>query len=130
MADTSTVDGYNAGLANVAMSQARTEVDRMSLEQLVQAQWPTLHGTGLFPSVARLNHSCAPNAKIDFPSNSAQLVATSLQPLVAGQELCISYIRKDQDVHTRRRQLLEYGFVCQCERCAQEDTGGVRKTQR
>lgn len=130
MTEDSAPDVFNAGVANAAMAQARAEVDRMTLEQLVQAQWPTLHGTGLFPSVARINHSCSPNVKLDFHGNCGRITATSLLPLAPGQELSISYIRKEQDVHTRRRQLLEYGFVCQCERCVLEDTGDVRKTQR
>ena len=45
------------------MCEARAEVARMSLEQLLQSPWPAMHGTGLFASVARMNHSCLPNVK-------------------------------------------------------------------
>lgn len=122
--------GYNANVASTAMAEARAIVDRMSLEQLVQAPWPSLHGTALYASVARLNHSCAPNCKIIFPSNSARLSAVALKPVVAGEELTISYIRQEAEVKVRKQQLLEYGFICSCERCIAEDSGSVRKANR
>merc|ERR1711939_131256 len=104
-------------LAGAAMTQARLDVDRMSFEQLLEAPWPALHGTALFATVARMNHSCTPNARIDFTSNSATLSAIATAPVAPGEELSISYIREEADVQVRRRRLLEYGFVCVCERC-------------
>jgi len=123
-------EDFDAGVANTAMAQARTAVNKLSLEQLVGARWPSLHGTALFPSVARINHSCIPNMKIEFPWNSSQLAAVAVSPVAAGEELCISYIKQEADVNTRRRQLLEYGFVCSCECCLKEDSGVVRRTQK
>jgi len=114
-----------------AMAQARADVERMSFEQLLQASWPAFHGTALFIFVARCNHSCAPHVKLLFPGNSARLTAVALTPLSVGEELCISYIRQDENVQTRRKQLLEwYGFVCSCPRCCQEDSVAVRRTQK
>jgi len=117
-------------VVGAAMVEARTEADTMTLEQLLAAPWPALHGTALFASVARMNHSCAPNVKIDFPMDKAHLVAVTLAPLAPGAELCISYIRQDADVKVRRRQLFEYGFSCNCERCLREDSAGLRKSQK
>mmetsp|Transcript_155364 Transcript_155364/g.289910 ORF Transcript_155364/g.289910 Transcript_155364/m.289910 type:complete len:500 (-) Transcript_155364:41-1540(-) len=123
-------EAVNPEVVNKAMSEARAAVDRMSFEQLLEAQWPAFHGTGLFMSVARINHSCAPNVKVLFPMNSARLQAIALTPVNAGEELCISYIRQEADVKTRRRQLLEYGFNCVCEKCVREDSTSVRKAQK
>jgi len=125
-----TGEDFNAGVADAAMAQARAAVNKMSLDELVNARWPSLHGTAFYPSAARINHSCNPNMKIEFPWNSANLTAVTLRPVAAGEELCISYIKHEADVSTRRRQLLEYGFVCSCERCLQEDSGSVRRTQK
>lgn len=128
--DADTSMGDEAHEAEVAMAEARTEVEKMSMEQLLQAPWPSLHGTALFASVARMNHSCAPNMKIEFPGNSACLSAVSLTAINPGDELCISYIKQEADVITRRRQLLEYGFTCSCSRCLAEDSGIQRKAQK
>lgn len=120
----------DARMAQSAMSEARAEVGRLTFEQLIQAPWPALHGTGLFVSVARCNHSCEPNVKIVFPGGSARLSAVALAPVAPGDELCISYILQKPDVKVRRRQLLEYGFLCSCPRCLREDSGEVRRAQR
>lgn len=128
--DAAAGDLYDPKVSSALMAEVGAEVGRMSLEQLVQAPWPTVHGTALFVTVARINHSCVPNLKIEFHRNSAVLTAIALRPLKAEEELCISYIRQEADVKTRRRQLLEYGFTCSCEKCLQEDSGTVRKTQR
>lgn len=117
-------------LANTEMEKARAEVAKLSLEQLLDAAWPTFHGTGLYASVARLNHSCAPNVKVDFPENAARLRAFALRPIAPGEELCISYIEQQVDVQTRRRQLLEYGFNCICEKCLKEDGTAIRKKEK
>merc|ERR1719277_1750934 len=88
-------EAEEAAIAGKAMEEARGEVERLSLEQLLQAPWPAMHGTALFASVARINHSCAPNLKIEFPANSARLTATALNQVTPGDELCISYIRQE-----------------------------------
>lgn len=130
MGDSLVEEPDDATVANAAMEAARRDVEKLTLEQLVQAPWPNLHGTGLFSSVARMNHSCAPNMKVAFPGNSACLTCTALLPVAAGDELCISYINQDVEVQTRRKQLLEYGFCCNCPRCVQEDSGVQRRAQR
>mmetsp|Transcript_12338 Transcript_12338/g.28961 ORF Transcript_12338/g.28961 Transcript_12338/m.28961 type:complete len:483 (-) Transcript_12338:33-1481(-) len=123
-------DGAVNAAAESAMKKARAHVDSLSMQDLVNSKWPAMHGTGLFVSVARINHSCAPNLKVDFPDNSCCLRAVALHPLSAGTELSISYIRTELDVTERRRQLSEYGFACNCERCVAEDSGSSRKTAK
>merc|ERR1719373_608364 len=121
----------DAKVVQSTMAKARADVERLSFEQLLEAPWPAFHGTALYISVARLNHSCTPNAKLFFPGNSAALSVMAVAPVAAGQELCISYISQDDNVQTRRKQLLEwYGFMCSCDKCCQEDSGAVRRTQK
>eukprot|EP00931_Biecheleriopsis_adriatica_P017905 TRINITY_DN12691_c0_g1_i1.p1 TRINITY_DN12691_c0_g1~~TRINITY_DN12691_c0_g1_i1.p1 ORF type:complete len:488 (-),score=122.30 TRINITY_DN12691_c0_g1_i1:23-1486(-) len=122
--------GNDEQVTSAAMAEARAEVAKMSLAQILQSPWPALHGTALFASVARMNHSCAPNAKIAFPGNSARLTATSVLNVSPGDELCICYVNQEADVQTRRRRLLEYGFTCSCSRCLSEDSGALRKAQK
>lgn len=122
--------GNDAEVASAAMAQATAEVAALSLEQLLQGVWPQMHGTALFASVARMNHSCAPNMKVAFPGNSARLTATSVLNISPGDELCICYVNQEADVQTRRRRLLEYGFTCTCSRCLAEDSATLRKAQK
>lgn len=103
------------------LAEMAADVQKLSFQELLAAPWPSLHGTALFLSVARLNHSCEPSLRIDFPDNCASLAATVLRPIAAGEELKISYIRQEADVQKRRQQLLEYGFACDCPRCQQEE---------
>eukprot|EP00928_Gymnodinium_smaydae_P087001 TRINITY_DN71367_c0_g1_i1.p1 TRINITY_DN71367_c0_g1~~TRINITY_DN71367_c0_g1_i1.p1 ORF type:complete len:498 (+),score=112.77 TRINITY_DN71367_c0_g1_i1:76-1494(+) len=119
-----------AEVTNAAMAEARRQVDAMTLEQLLQAPWPALHGTALIPTVARINHSCEPNLKIEFHGNNSAMSAVSLRPIQAGEEFSISYILEEADLQIRRRRLLEYGFNCVCERCQREDSGTQRRAQR
>jgi len=121
----------DAEVSQRAMAQAREEVDRMSFDQLLQAPWPAFHGSALYVYVARVNHSCAPNLKVTYPGNSARISMVAVSPLGAGEELCMSYIKQDANVQTRRKQLLEwYGFGCSCPRCSLEDSTTVRRTQK
>merc|ERR1719362_1119582 len=110
------------------MEEARRVVEGLSLQQLLEAPWPAFHGTGVYNTSCRLNHSCAPSLKLANLASS-RMVAWALLPISPG-ELSISYIDTASDVQTRRRQLLEYGFTCNCSKCQQEDSTGQRKAQK
>lgn len=78
---------------------------------------------GLFPVMARANHSCCPNA--DFVSRTdlgvQLLVATAA--IAAGEEVFISYLpqcEEGSDVRKVRQNYLKtyYGFRCTCAVCA------------
>lgn len=93
----------------------------VALRKKVEAIRPALkeccfRGTGLFPLVATLNHSCDPNCAIQY-SDDARAEVRTLRELLEGEELCISYIDVDCDAEERRSQLREYGFECDCPRC-------------
>jgi len=66
-----------------------------------------------------MNHSCVPNASVEFlGSNRAVVMAT--RAIAADEELCISYLDEDSDLAARTKELAEYQFTCQCERCQDE----------
>lgn len=97
------------------------EVDK---EQAKQAQ-----RTCFYPRLARLNHSCVPNARCTRPLKredwSVQLRAT--RDIAVGEEVCISYLgsrgrsggRRSKDVIGRRKEELwaNWGFWCACAGC-------------
>ena len=78
----------------------------------------------LFPTVARLNHSCAPNAHAHYrPSSGAQLVY-SLRDINPGEEIEISYFNITIPFDDRQERAKAWGFICSCSICTQ-----VRKSK-
>eukprot|EP00667_Euglena_gracilis_P007279 EG_transcript_7355 len=85
-------------------------------------EWATFEGrhlgTVLYEApVSLLNHSCAPTAV-----HSEDGRVRAIKPLLAGEEVTISYIAELHLPTARRRRLLasKYCFTCTCDRCAPE----------
>ncbi|XP_048135570.1 histone-lysine N-methyltransferase ASHR1 isoform X3 [Rhodamnia argentea] len=74
-------------------------------------------GTGLYPVISLINHSCLPNAVLLFEGRTA--VVRAVQQIVQGSEVLISYIETAGSTTTRLKSLREqYHFACACPRCA------------
>ncbi|KAI3424678.1 uncharacterized protein J3R85_010433, partial [Psidium guajava] len=74
-------------------------------------------GTGLYPVISLINHSCLPNAVLLFEGRTA--VVRAVQQIVRGSEVLISYIETAGSTTTRMKSLREqYHFACACARCA------------
>jgi len=87
-------------------------------EGLEQSELPEFHGTGFFPTISRLNHSCDCNARLDYDGRQGFCVAT--QDIAEGSEIVISYLgRRTSELSTPERleMLKDYGFTCACKRC-------------
>jgi len=76
----------------------------------------------LYPVAARLNHSCAPNARIE--SDRSTLVVRANCPIAKGAEVFITYLPTAllEEPGEQRRARLEggRGFECACEKCRPE----------
>lgn len=73
-------------------------------------------GTGIYPVISMINHSCAPNSVLVFEGRIA--VVRALQYIKKGTEVCISYIETAGSTTTRLKALKEqYFFSCNCLRC-------------
>ncbi|XP_021900600.1 histone-lysine N-methyltransferase ASHR1 isoform X2 [Carica papaya] len=73
-------------------------------------------GTGLYPVVSIINHSCLPNAVLVFEGRVA--VVRAVQNIPKGSEVSISYIETAGSTMTRQKVLKEqYFFDCTCPRC-------------
>ncbi|UKZ92265.1 uncharacterized protein TrAFT101_007227 [Trichoderma asperellum] len=72
---------------------------------------------GLFlePTLAMANHSCIPNAAVQFIGRNALLIAEN--PIRAGDEIELAYTFYTDPLPKRREALAHYKFVCQCLRC-------------
>ncbi|KAI5668589.1 hypothetical protein M9H77_18442 [Catharanthus roseus] len=73
-------------------------------------------GTGLYPVISIINHSCLPNAVLLFEGRLA--VVRAAQRMPKGSEVLISYIETAGSTTTRQKALKEqYYFCCNCPRC-------------
>uniref|UniRef100_A0A0A9WCY4 SET and MYND domain-containing protein 5 n=2 Tax=Lygus hesperus TaxID=30085 RepID=A0A0A9WCY4_LYGHE len=87
-------------------------------------------GSGLYKLQRCVNHSCEPNARINFPRSDHTLVLEATRPIAPGDEICISYLDEcmlERSRHTRNKTLKEfYLFECKCDKCiAQSDQPDV-----
>jgi len=79
-------------------------------------------GSAVYPTLARVNHACAPNARQEHDdlTHNERLVAT--KEIEIGEEISISYIDNRKKT-SERRELLHsaYGFHCICSMCLAHD---------
>ncbi|CAL1137788.1 unnamed protein product [Cladocopium goreaui] len=72
----------------------------------------------LFARVARLNHSCCPNAFVDCSRKNA--VVRALVNIEESEEVLISYVPVSDCLELRKEKLEGKGFCCDCKRCQAE----------
>ena len=93
--------------------------------QMGDAYFPPLDGTALFTVGCSMNHSCSPNVSPVWCPDSDQPIAlhfVALKDIQQGDELNFSYIDATvASVRERRKLLQDYGFVCRCSRCVEEE---------
>ncbi|KAF6817518.1 mynd finger family protein [Colletotrichum sojae] len=84
-------------------------------------------GIFLDTKLAMMNHSCVPNALVQFGGRSATLRATAV--INSGDEIEISYIDHTQPKGKRQGDLDSYHFQCSCPKCQHDlDEYQVAKT--
>ena len=84
---------------------------------------PDAEGSGLYPALALINHSCAANVAIEFLGDGGAASIVALRPIGRGEEVCHCYVPLGDfpDMGERRRHLRgQHGFMCDCETCAAE----------
>ncbi|KAM0937072.1 putative [histone H3]-lysine(4) N-trimethyltransferase chromatin remodeling SET family [Dioscorea sansibarensis] len=79
-------------------------------------------GTAFFPLQSCMNHSCAPSAKAfkRDEDRDGQAVIIACRLISLGEEVTISYIDEDLPYEERQAQLADYGFICRCPKCSEE----------
>lgn len=85
---------------------------------------------GLWVIAAYINHSCIPNAKIEYAGDLMVLCAT--RKIASGEEISHSY-DGSSDYDARSAALMNtWGFACDCKLCVAEkgDSPEVRKKRR
>lgn len=71
-----------------------------------------------------INHSCSPNATVEFPYSNSTLAVRATRDILPDEEICISYLDEcslERSRHSRQKALSSlYLFRCQCEKCMQQ----------
>ncbi|KAF1939046.1 SET domain-containing protein [Clathrospora elynae] len=72
----------------------------------------------LFPSVARINHACRPNAHARFIPRTLLMEIKAQRDIEAGEEISISYGKIELKYAERQRLYKEgWNFTCTCSSC-------------
>ena len=86
------------------------------------------HGTScaMYCSLARLNHSCAPNTRQEYDKETLYMRLFATRDIQPGDQLFDSYIDIEEPVATRRKELLDiYRFHCDCRKCELDADGAT-----
>ncbi|KAK2018172.1 SET domain-containing protein 5 [Colletotrichum eremochloae] len=82
---------------------------------------------GIFPRIAKLNHSCRPNAGAASigggggDEGSARRVVYAARDIHPGEEVTVTYAPLAQTTEERRARLVQWGFTCECAACKARD---------
>ena len=81
---------------------------------------------GIFLTLARMNHSCRPNAAHYWRPDLHMMVVHAIRDIAEGEEICTCYGPADFfDTETRRSFLGErYSFECICDMCTEGNGNG------
>jgi hypothetical protein len=81
-------------------------------------------GAGIYLIQSCFNHSCDPNATVEFLEGNSTLTLRTLRDVATDEEVTISYLDEESlklPVGERREKLALYLFVCECPRCTAEE---------
>ncbi|XP_032674612.1 SET and MYND domain-containing protein 5 [Odontomachus brunneus] len=78
-------------------------------------------GSGLYILQSAVNHSCVPNAIVEFPYSNNTLVLKAIRDIQPEEEICTSYLEEcelERSRYSRQKALSSlYLFVCRCDKC-------------
>jgi len=83
-------------------------------------------GTSLFPKIARLNHSCLPNAQGNFNEPLGRFNVHATRDIEADEEVSLNYLPETGALRNVRVDKLSrgYGFDCVCPACDMDGKRG------
>jgi len=74
----------------------------------------------MYPMVSQINHNCLNNASY-WTEDSKMIISTHVR-VKKDEEISLGYIRDNFiGKEDRRKELSFRGFLCQCDRCVNED---------
>jgi len=80
---------------------------------------PPPYTLALFPTIARINHSCIPNAQANYHPSHGTFNIHATTDIPNGNEVSINYLPEYGQLRDQRVGKLQegYGFVCGCPAC-------------
>ena len=97
-------------------SPANFSTSSLTAQPFLSDSWPRSEGVGLFDLISTVNHSCVPSCCVSYTDSHVACI-TATRAIESGEELSISYIDTRLDYANRQRELADYGFSCECEKC-------------
>lgn len=83
----------------------------------------------IFPTIARINHSCMPNSHHHWNPREAKETVYAVRDIEKNEEILISYIDTYMDRASRETKLKEYfNFLCNCQLCSVSDPVAIKKS--
>lgn len=83
---------------------------------------------GIFPKIARINHSCKPNSGNFWSEKENHRVIYAFRDIEKGEEITVSYIPLLKSIQERHARLYQYGFTCNCSAC-QSSESSIRRVK-
>lgn len=77
---------------------------------------------GIFPKIARINHSCKPNTGNFWSEKQNHRVIYAFRDIEKGEEITVSYIPLLKSIQERQARLFQYGFTCDCSACQSSES--------
>lgn len=76
-------------------------------------------GVALFPKIARINHSCLPNAQGNYHAELGRFNVQATRDIKADEEVSLNYVLEEGQLRHVRVEKLRgmYGFECDCPAC-------------
>jgi hypothetical protein len=89
-------------------------------------------GSAIGALASRINHSCLPNVQFSFHEPTGQMRFFAIKDIPRGKEVTGNYDKVVFEGASRRqaKQMMYYGFHCQCEACAPETQFWTRSDER
>jgi len=77
---------------------------------------------GIFPTIARFNHSCVPNSEFAWNEKKQVQEVRALRKIETGEEITLCYFTSKwqlESAEVRKNYLFQsYGFYCDCKSCS------------
>jgi hypothetical protein len=117
----------------MSLTYHATEAEKASSDRLGlifrSNAYKTGENIGLFPKIARINHSCRPNTSYYWNAKLNRRIVYANRKIKKGEELFDSYISLLLTHEERQKRLEPYGFTCSCEACA-VGNGAMRESDK
>ncbi|KAF1994507.1 SET domain-containing protein [Amniculicola lignicola CBS 123094] len=115
-------DDAKATILSLTAHTTGTEEKKPGYDRLVTIFRSNAYNTGkdlaLFPLVARINHSCRPNAGYSWSERLQKQIVFATRKIQLGEEISVSYVPLMYSKADRQKRLNQYSFKCTCEACS------------